>query len=210
MADGTLLRDGGPAGAEETHCTRGPEEVGRRLVPPVGSPVNPREHEVDVHRVCETGLKLPSWAWAGVLLWGWRLELGTGDADVAQVCGLPTSRARHPSRGRPSAAGCGLGVQAPGSGYRAVVVAATLASFVSEVRRGPPLGQPVPDGRGISGVLPASIPVARSRAGEMTSGQLSGPVSPSFKGALALLWAPVVSGGPSALGVNAVSPSGRG
>lgn len=91
MPDGTLLRDGGPAGAEETHCTRGPEEVGGRLVPPVGNPVNPREHEVAVHRVCETGLML-SWAWAGVLLWGRRVELGTGDADMAQLCGLPTSQ----------------------------------------------------------------------------------------------------------------------
>lgn len=60
-------------------------------MPPVGNPVNPREHEVAVHRVCETGLML-SWAWAGVLLWGQRVELGTGDADMAQVCSLPTSQ----------------------------------------------------------------------------------------------------------------------
>ena len=169
LADWMLLKDGGPAGPEETHCTRGPEEVGGRLVSPVGNPVNPKEHEVDVHRVCETGLKRPSWVWAGALLWGQLVDLGTGRGRYPGTWPAHISGARHSSRGRPSAAECGLGVQAPGSAYRAVVGAA-LPSFMSEVRDGPPLGQPVPDGGGISGVLPASIPVTRSRAGEMTSG----------------------------------------
>ena len=91
LADWMLLKDGGPAGPEETHCTRGPEEVGGRLVSPVGNPVNPKEHEVDVHRVCETGLKRPSWVWAGryfgVSWWTWGR-----DEDVTQVRGLPTSQ----------------------------------------------------------------------------------------------------------------------